>query len=66
MDEVIISSFPHCDFCLEEGKFTTAVFDCKTTIGTRFWAYLCQEHFERFGMGLGCGLGQKLILRKQG
>lgn len=42
-----------CDFC---GKI--ADFDAKTKFGP--WAYLCAEHFQQYGIGLGIGKGQKL------
>ena len=27
------------------------------------WAYMCEGHYEDYGVGLGLGVGQKLILR---
>lgn len=46
---------PSCDMCQNGNE---AVYDAKTKMGP--WAYLCQVHFEQFGVGLGTGKGQKL------
>lgn len=43
-----------CDLC----KRKQAKYDAKTTLGP--WAYLCEECFKRFGVGLGLGRGQKI------
>ena len=53
--EYIGEHLPACDVC---GKYATH--DAKTTSGP--WAYLCDDHFEAIGIGLGTGKGQKLIL----
>jgi len=42
-----------CDFCDKEAKF-----DAKTQIGP--WAYMCDHHFQMYGVGLGVGRGQRL------
>ena len=55
--QVEVSSLPKCDFCLADAKY-----DAKTTLGP--WANMCETHFRQFGMGLGTGKGQKLILKK--
>ena len=39
-----------------------ARYDAKQRYSSR-WAYMCQEHFDEHGTGLGTGIGQKLILR---
>ena len=46
---------PKCDLC-QDG--TEAVYDAKTKMGP--WGYLCQAHFDKYGVGLGLGKGQKL------
>lgn len=51
-----VSRIPNCDFCDRP-----AAFDGKTTEGP--WAYMCEPHFTRFGIGLGMGVGQRLILK---
>jgi len=35
-----------------------AIYDAKTQMGP--WAFLCEQHFEALGIGLGLGFGQKL------
>ena len=40
-----------------------ATFDAKTTSGP--WAYMCDECFRKYGIGLGVGLGQQIIRRKE-
>ena len=52
--EAIVPKLPKCDIC---GK--TAVYDCKTKMGS--WGNLCEVCFKTFGIGLGTGKGQKLI-----
>lgn len=44
-----------CDFCGKEGNY-----DAKTALGP--WAYLCEDHYEIYGIGLGTGMGQRLIV----
>ena len=39
-----------------------ARYDARERFTTR-WGHMCKEHFENYGVGLGLGLGQKLILR---
>ena len=56
-EEVEVEKLPACDFC---GR--TARYDGKTIQGP--WAYMCATHFEIYGIGLGLGKGQKLILKK--
>jgi len=55
--EAEVDNIPECDCC--EHK---AAYDAKTRHGV--WGYLCEEHFSEFGVGLGLGKGQKLILTK--
>jgi len=43
-----------CDYCCQE----KAQYDAKTKHGP--WAYLCEECFQKIGVGLGLGKGQKL------
>ena len=59
-EEVIIHSYPDCDFCKQEGKKTKADYDGKTAYGA--WAYMCQEHFITYGVGFGLGRGQRLLV----
>ena len=52
-----------CDFCIRQRSdlsqpLATKFFvDGKTQMGP--WAIMCDAHFERYGVGLGTGLGQK-------
>jgi hypothetical protein len=53
--QVIVDKLPKCDFCEYP-----AAYDGKTKMGP--WANMCETHFKTFGVGLGTGQGQKLIL----
>ena len=46
---------PKCDFCELD-----AVVDGKTRFGP--WAYMCLLHYEGYGIGLGLGRGQFLLV----
>jgi hypothetical protein len=48
---------PSCDFCKE-----IALYDGKTHLGP--WAYMCERHFNLYGVGIGPDKGQKLVLVK--
>ncbi len=56
-DTVEVSELPRCDFC----KSYKALYDGKTKLGP--WAYMCEECFQLIGIGLGLGIGQKLVIR---
>jgi hypothetical protein len=58
----IVASLPNCDIHKYELNVTDvpANYDGKTTHGP--WANMCEDCFERYGIGLGTGLGQKLIV----
>lgn len=43
-----------CQFCMRE-----ALYDGKSAFGGQ-WAYMCESHFEKWGFGLGTGLGQRI------
>ena len=57
---VVVAELPPCDFCKEQGVAKEAHYDGSTTIGP--WAYMCNAHYSVYGMGLGTGVGQRLIL----
>ena len=63
---VLVASLPDCDICITLKSRTAIVeamkakYDGKTKLGP--WAYMCQECFEVFGLGLGIGKGQELVL----
>lgn len=52
-DSTTVSAPKECDICDREADY-----DGKTKMGA--WAYMCQKHFEKLGVGLGTGRGQKL------
>lgn len=52
--EVQIDHLPTCRFC-----GNTAGYDGQTHMGS--WAYMCEDCFQIYGVGLGMGRGQKLI-----
>ena len=56
-NETIVDEFPKCDFCNNK-----AGYDMKIAVGG-YWAYVCEEH-KCFGIKLGAGYGQKLVLSK--
>lgn len=51
---------PFCDLCIALGRKNVkpAMFDGATFHGP--WAYMCDEHMAKFGVGLGMGRGQRL------
>lgn len=65
---VEVDTLPNCDFCDSERvfapyvKFPKAEFDGRTITGA--WANMCPKHFREYGVGLGLGKGQKLIVKK--
>jgi hypothetical protein len=48
---------PKCDFCGKE-----ALVDGKTVFGA--WANMCLSHYQAFGVGLGLGKGQYLVIEE--
>lgn len=54
--EAKVIRIPKCDFC-----GSNAVYDGKTNRGP--WAYMCESCFTEYGVGLGLGKGQKLVIR---
>lgn len=57
--EAHVEDIPNCNYphSPAEGK-VPAVYDARSKSGP--WAYMCQAHFDRYGVGLGMGKGQKL------
>ena len=60
--QVEVPELPQCDFCKQNPlvMYQEAHYDFRTKSG--HWAYGCREHFKRFGVGLGLGRGQELVL----
>jgi hypothetical protein len=61
--EVEVSKLPNCDICQQDGTYTEAKYDGATRMGP--WAYMCDIHFRMYGVGLGTGAGQRLIVREK-
>jgi hypothetical protein len=59
--QVTVTALPFCDLC-SDGK-TLAQYDAATKMGS--WAYLCEAHFRDYGVGLGTGAGQRLVVEGQ-
>jgi hypothetical protein len=57
---VIMQSIPDCDVCKMSGETTPAYADASLTLGS--WGYVCIQHFNLYGKGLGLGRGQRLLL----
>lgn len=57
-----VEELPDCDFCAQHGDTVHADFDGKTVLGP--WANMCKRHFNQFGVGVGEGKGQRLVVRK--
>ena len=52
-----VAVLPKCDYCDK-----LAAYDAKTCLGP--WTNLCHEHYAKYGIGLGLGKGQKLIVKE--
>jgi len=53
-----VEQLPQCSFCDEEARY-----DGKTTHS--LWAYMCPTHWRAYGIKLGTGYGQRLVLTKE-
>ncbi len=60
MKKVTIHFQPTCDICSE----TKAKYDAKMRSPLHIWGYLCEECFKKYGLGLGEGVGQELIIEE--
>lgn len=58
-DKTYVEKLPKCDFHPEHD----ALYDGKTADGP--WANMCEFAFFRWGVGLGTGRGQRLIVGKK-
>jgi hypothetical protein len=61
-EQVLVDELPNCDLHAARQVYITAQYDGRTKMG--FWAFLCGQCFQDYGVGLGTGNGQKLILRE--
>ena len=64
--KVRVSNIPACDYCGEQeitfhhrNTKVEAKYDAMSHSG--HWAYMCEQHFQQHGVGLGLGKGQELI-----
>jgi hypothetical protein len=53
----MVAKLPKCQLCPGDRD---AEYDAKTIVGP--WANMCAECFETYGIGLGLGRGQKLVV----
>lgn len=62
LTEVKVATLPFCDIhkYYGDGTEVLAAYDGRTVSGQ--WGYMCEEHFPEWGVGLGLGKGQRLIL----
>ena len=60
--QVEVPKLPPCDFCKEDAlvMYQEAHYDFRTRMGP--WANGCRECFKKYGIGLGLGFGQELVL----
>jgi hypothetical protein len=64
MYEATLSTRPDCDVHKHDlGETVPAYYDGKTVMGP--WAYMCESCFQRVGVGLGLGRGQRLVVRDE-
>lgn len=62
---VIVGHLPDCDLCKTlHGIIGPASVDGLTVFGP--WANMCHECFSQYGVGIGTGQGQVLILKTVG
>ncbi len=57
-----VTALPDCDICTHlRGERAAAAYDGATIQGP--WANMCEADFGRYGVGLGRGRGQRLVVR---
>ena len=56
--KVAVFKLPDCDFCGDMAKY-----DGRTKMGP--WGYMCEPCFKEYGIGLGLGRGQELVLKQE-
>lgn len=64
--EVKVSALPTCDiheYVLRKGV-VTAHYDGVTKLPGSQWANMCEDCFQTYGVGLGTGRGQHLVVRE--
>jgi hypothetical protein len=53
-----------CDLCYRSFATMQIMYDAQTTLGA--WANLCQTCFNRYGKGIGLGVGQRYQKQEDG
>lgn len=65
-EQVKVAVLPDCDLCKYVEALAPlphkAVYDGKTVHGP--WGNMCEAAFQKWGIGLGTGRGQRLVLRE--
>jgi hypothetical protein len=56
-----VAELPDCNFVHGTREPEPALYDGATIHGP--WAFMCEEHFRLYGLGLGMGKGQRLTVR---
>jgi hypothetical protein len=59
--KVVVDELPSCSFVHGTREPEPALYDGATIHGP--WAFMCEEHFRLYGLGLGLGKGQRLEVR---
>jgi hypothetical protein len=59
-DTVLVAELPYCDYCKANGIRNRADYDGKTKSDS--WYNMCHFHFKKYGIGLGTGKGQRLVI----
>lgn len=60
LTETSMDARPSCDFCRGVSE---AFYDGKTIHGP--WGFMCEQHFQNYGIGLGTGRGQRLNVKDE-
>lgn len=60
--QVEVTELPWCQMHPADQDPVLAAYDGKTTLGP--WAFMCDPCFKQYGIGLGVGRGQQLIVKK--
>lgn len=68
--KVTVERLPKCDFCGRIARYNSRVksgIEAHLVFEARYgWAYMCEACFAIYGVGLGLGKGQELILASIG
>jgi len=58
-----VSKLPECDIhkYLQNVSGVPANYDGRNKLSSS-WAYMCTECYDKYGIGLGTGIGQRLVV----